>query len=831
MPKTKLIGLILILSVYSILWASTEYRTGALYCDARLCSELIEVKDLPENKTLLTSVDLSSEMPPVGNQGNQGSCVAWAVGYYHKTHTEYKEHNWNVSLLENQFSPAFIYNLINGGADLGAYFVDAVKVITDNGVANMVLSPYNQYNYTSWPSETAFVAAIPFRGQTGYYIDCSNNNGIALIKARLNAGYTVVLGIDVYANFDNINNFDTVYCSVDRYGENRGGHAITIVGYNDNRVNHDTTGAFKIVNSWGTFWGNQGYAWISYKAIKDPYLSHRQAYYITDRINYSPTFRVRTKITHSARTRIQIRCGFGPTSAPRYTKNFFDFYMTTNIDQPFPNNNLVFDLTDGYTYFNPDSIVFIRCLDTYYDNKTGTLDYFADDLSRISYDPPIMIPDYNVAVYAKIPSEPPMGIWVQRESMPTQVAGKYVKNGGALVAVDSGLYAFRGNNSKEFYYYRSGNWRYLKKESIPYGYKYPLTSPPQINKKNLGKGAALCYDGDSIIYATKGNGTWEFWAYKIKDSIWLPKAFVPAHKKLKGGTSLTFCNGKVYLLAGGQDKNDPENFFVYNPTTDSWRILTGAPRTDIITNQLKPWKDGSCIVAYDNKIYALKGGDKHNLFYEYRINGDSWIRKETIPLVHPNILMKTKVGDGGAMTTDGNEIFVIKGKGKQDFWKYTPSSGTWTPLSLIPSLHKKSVPKTGASLAYNDSGIYLLKGNNTPEFWQFVFTSRSKLIATQYRNIQTTSYPSFTTNDHIKINVMPNPAKTIATIYYTVPNQSYVTIKLYDIAGNLIKTIKADNLRPGNYTEKLITSALSQGIYFINFVDGLNQKTVKLTVY
>ena len=58
-------------------------------------------------------------MPPVGNQGQQGSCTAWAIGYYQKTHYEYLEHHWNDSTTSHEFSPAFIYNQIDGGADYG----------------------------------------------------------------------------------------------------------------------------------------------------------------------------------------------------------------------------------------------------------------------------------------------------------------------------------------------------------------------------------------------------------------------------------------------------------------------------------------------------------------------------------------------------------------------------------------------------------------------------------------------------------------------------------------------------------------------------------------
>ena len=39
---------------------------------------------------LKAAVDLSSELPPVGNQGHQGSCTAWATSYYYITRSENK---------------------------------------------------------------------------------------------------------------------------------------------------------------------------------------------------------------------------------------------------------------------------------------------------------------------------------------------------------------------------------------------------------------------------------------------------------------------------------------------------------------------------------------------------------------------------------------------------------------------------------------------------------------------------------------------------------------------------------------------------------------------
>jgi len=56
------------------------------------------------------------------------------------------------------------------------------------------------------------------------------------------------------SQFDLISAYNNIYSSVERYGKNRGGHAITLVGYDDSLLTSDGYGAFKFVNSWGTGW-------------------------------------------------------------------------------------------------------------------------------------------------------------------------------------------------------------------------------------------------------------------------------------------------------------------------------------------------------------------------------------------------------------------------------------------------------------------------------------------------------------------------------------------------------------------------------------------------
>lgn len=67
-----------------------------------------EVHSFSSRTVLPAAVDLSENMLKPGNQGQQGSCVAWAVGYSLKSHQEQIERGWGVNTSYHQFSPSYI---------------------------------------------------------------------------------------------------------------------------------------------------------------------------------------------------------------------------------------------------------------------------------------------------------------------------------------------------------------------------------------------------------------------------------------------------------------------------------------------------------------------------------------------------------------------------------------------------------------------------------------------------------------------------------------------------------------------------------------------------
>ncbi len=367
-------------------------------------------RDKSNGENTVSSVDNSYYLPPVGDQGYQGSCVAWSMGYYHKGYEENKEHDWTGSEKydpAHQMSPAFVYNHANGGQDGGLYFSDAASLIVDMGIATMKDMPYDDSDYTTWPDTRTYFDALQYRASDYHWIYVGDDDGIDNLKQHLANGNTAVLGIYVWGNFDNIGDYNYTYCVADETGNNRGGHGVCVIGYDDNKETHDGKGAFKLVNSWGTGWGDNGFWWMSYEAVKNDDLSQKWVIYLDDRTDYHPKTVAELKIDHTHRGDIMkegIEIGTGTGNNKKWSHSFMEFYMLNHVGDsnyqryPFPKNTMVFDLTDGISSLPSDGEdFFVGCEDTI-NGTTGSLRHFEvhylpEKSSWYSSEEPKSIPD------------------------------------------------------------------------------------------------------------------------------------------------------------------------------------------------------------------------------------------------------------------------------------------------------------------------------------------------------------------------------------------------------------------------------------------------------
>ncbi len=213
-----------------------------------------------KNTTVVTPPPPSSSgfslvMPPVGNQGSEGSCVSFAVGYAARSREYYnKSGAGSYSYSSNIFSPEYLYNMTKVASDCGSGSVitTALEYIKANGICTWQTMPYTSGDCSLVPNSSQFSEAANFKisGYSGLY-----KSDVAGIKSMLNAGHPVIFG----ANIDNSFLSAGPGFIWKSYATNpSAGHAMVICGYDDSK------NAWKIMNSWGTGWGDAGYGWIDY---------------------------------------------------------------------------------------------------------------------------------------------------------------------------------------------------------------------------------------------------------------------------------------------------------------------------------------------------------------------------------------------------------------------------------------------------------------------------------------------------------------------------------------------------------------------------------------
>ena len=233
------------------------FNSGLIATPAQLLKEIVPPKNVVG--PLPPRVDLSSRMPPPGDQGSQGSCVAWAVGYGARSY--YLGLNGTDLRNKNQLpSPAYIYNQIKASpmrCDLGSTIPDALSLLKNQGVATLGEFSYNERTCTKQPE--ANIKAMARRNVISDWKPISSND-LTAVKGELYKGNPVIFAMyvdDLFMKHFGEKTF--VNRTVNPFWT---GHAMVIVGYDDMR------NAFKIYNSWGSTWGSGGMAWVDYETMR-----------------------------------------------------------------------------------------------------------------------------------------------------------------------------------------------------------------------------------------------------------------------------------------------------------------------------------------------------------------------------------------------------------------------------------------------------------------------------------------------------------------------------------------------------------------------------------
>ncbi len=265
-------------------------------------------------------------LPPVDCQ-ILGSCASWAIVYYLKGWQEAKEHGVTRPFPEEHLlSPAFVFQYVGISATTGSYISDNFDFLERHGTTTFAEFPENIYLMEGDPpSEEQWRSAAYRRSIAGSIgvIPTDTVEGLLALKEHLAGGDLAVTGVGVAENFDRYPEpaegvHNDVFFAEGTEGF-RGNHALTIIGYDDDKSYHNGTeqrqGAFLAVNSWGTGWGvpavegnESGYMWIAYEYfLNNEGAPEEYSFYtMQDRIGYEPRDFMVLDLKHPRRVELSL---------------------------------------------------------------------------------------------------------------------------------------------------------------------------------------------------------------------------------------------------------------------------------------------------------------------------------------------------------------------------------------------------------------------------------------------------------------------------------------------------------------------------------------------
>ncbi len=202
------------------------------------------------------------------------------------------------------------------------------------------------------------------------------------------------------------------------------------------------------------------------------------------------------------------------------------------------------------------------------------------------------------------------------------------------------------------------------------------------------------------LFAFRGASRTDFWRYDITANSWTARAATPGTVS-KGGALVT--NGTyIYALRGGT-----ADFWRYDPAANSWSVMASTPAAV---------SSGAALVHINGSIYAFQGGT--STFWKYTIATNTWSVLASTPASTPPA--SSPVTWGGALTTDGTNIYALKGNVSTAFWKYTVATNTWSALAALPS-----AIDGGGALSFDGAAIYALRGGNSNNFYKYNLSTNS----------------------------------------------------------------------------------------------------------
>jgi len=347
---------------------------------------------------------------------------------------------------------------------------------------------------------------------------------------------------------------------------------------------------------------------------------------------------------------------------------------------------------------------------------------------------------------------------------------------------------------------------HLSAQGLPYfGQDLPGMQPvrfaPEIFTEDLHAPPIFSPDGTEVFWRLMNDGNISF--MKLENGIWSNPAVVPfSIGEYSDSPFITFDGGKLFFLAANI-VGDPENIWVVEKNNGVWGIPIMLGNE---VNQFAPHWQAS--TAANQNLYFggfQVGGD---IFFSEYVNDNYTTAQQLGPAINT---------DDGLETTpfiapDESYLIFARVQGSSPYSNLFISSknndGTWNEavqMSGLSSIYHELYPNVSPDGRFM-MFLSVRSGSSLP-YWvdaQIIYN-----YITEVDDEYNTESPEFF---QLQQNY-PNPFNPSTKIIYSVPQRSFVSLKVYDVLGNEVAEL-VDELKPGGeYEVEFDGSGLTSGIY------------------
>jgi N-acetylneuraminic acid mutarotase len=394
--------------------------------------------------------------------------------------------------------------------------------------------------------------------------------------------------------------------------------------------------------------------------------------------------------------------------------------------------------------------------------------------------------------------------WVKKTDMPT------VRVFSSASTVDGKVYVFGGTigspyagmDAVESYDPNTDTW----------------TEEPKLPRAVCGP-ATCAIDGDIYIIggATDmfGTAVSSVYAYNVSTKTYLTKTNMPT---ARGYPTASVVNGRIYVIGGSSSGFATvfKTLEVYDPATDSWEKKADMPTARACLS--------SSVV--DGKIYVIGGTVQSpwpglSTVEVYNPDTDSWTKKADMPTARWTFF--TCVLDGKIYSVGGDSESSGSLIEFSSVEEYNPQLDSWTRKTDMPT------KSGGLSGSVVNGKIYAIGGGFHEEGRLYVISTVEEydpaLDITSVGNWEDViGLPM----DYSLNQNYPNPFNPCTRIEFSVPRSTFVTLKVFNLLGEEIATLAAQEFKAGTYTLDWNAKGVASGVYLYRLVAGSFVETKKM---